>query len=110
MGALVDAHCQDFKDAFDDEENGALKLRAQLPNAFLIGVMRRFATLNANQLAKLNQCEFCNGEEYTVDLDECDYHNHKTKKERMACKGDVSAESVSSSNSGDPNTDSSDSD
>lgn len=70
LKALVDAHCRDFNDACDTEENGELKLRAQLPNLFLVGVMVRYASIRSKK----------------VKLRRCDYHEHAMEEEKKECQ------------------------
>jgi hypothetical protein len=74
---LVDTQCERWKEDQDDAKNGELLLHGQLPNSFLVGVMKRFARLRGNP-----------GQE----LDACDYHGHKTEEERDDCPGEFDHE------------------
>lgn len=115
LQAMIDAHCRDFQEREDTEENGELQLHDQLPNAFLVGVMKRFAQMHADTVEELTEHDFC----YEVKgLDRCDYHGHATKEERKDCKiavglaadDDSDSDSNSDSSSDSSDTDSSDSD
>lgn len=83
---LIDAQCQFFREEYDTEQNGELERRAHLPNAFLIGVMIRYAKLNAARLVKLNDLDRHRHKKlFEQKLDRCDYHNHATEQERKEC-------------------------
>ena len=71
LRAMMDAHCRDFEETGDTEENGEMKLRAQLPNTFLVGVMVRYAKLKAKKVTR---------------LDRCSYHDHATEHEKEECQ------------------------
>ncbi|KAJ4378225.1 hypothetical protein N0V86_005925 [Didymella sp. IMI 355093] len=83
LRVMIDSHCHSFLAIDDEEHNGELQLRAQLPNAFLVGVMLRLAKVNSELLAKVDECDSC---DYAVDLDAHDYHDHATEKERKECQ------------------------
>ncbi|KAF3039205.1 hypothetical protein E8E12_007965 [Didymella heteroderae] len=101
LQVMIDAHCQEFARKNDTEEDGELQLHAQLPNAFLIGVMKRLAKLHLEMKIRLAKCSPCKYYGHTEQLDKCDYHGHSTKKERRECRrngfGDDSSDSDSSS-------------
>ncbi|KAJ4361300.1 hypothetical protein N0V95_002002 [Ascochyta clinopodiicola] len=72
LEVLVDAHCRNFDETLDTKENGELELRTQLPNAFLVGVMLRYAKSKSEK------------EETT--LERCDYHEHILETEKQECQ------------------------
>ena len=72
LKVLVDAHCQEYNVDDDGLHKGEMELRSQLPHEFLLRVMLRYSALR--------QSSSDDG------LNPCDYHEHKSEKERKACK------------------------
>jgi hypothetical protein len=95
LRVMIDSRCHFIGDIDDEEHNGELQLRAQLPNAFLVGVMLRLAKVNSEQFAKLKRCDHG---DFVGKLDACDYHDHATEKERKKCQKAASAKDDSDSN------------
>lgn len=80
LKALVAAHCSDYRQKEDDEDNGQLQLRSQLPVQFLFDVQDRFSELSVDQ----------------EPLNRCDYHEHGSKKDKDACREKLSYEDTDS--------------
>ncbi|KAH9881261.1 hypothetical protein J1614_001757 [Plenodomus biglobosus] len=68
---FIDAHCASYRPDFDTVDYGELQLQGCMPNAFLIGVMVKYAE-NMGQLK--------------IDMDECDYHGHRDEEARTLCQ------------------------
>lgn len=83
LRAIVDTHCRFFNEKRDTEENGELGLHAQLPNAFLICVMKRFAQIHADDVEELERYW---SSYRPLKFDRCDYHDHAKKSERKDCR------------------------
>ncbi|KAF2847953.1 hypothetical protein T440DRAFT_369496, partial [Plenodomus tracheiphilus IPT5] len=60
IGLLIDAQCSNYRPALDTESNGELQLQSKLPNAFLVGVMKRY-------------CEVLASPGKEIVMDQCDY-------------------------------------
>ena len=71
LRAMMDTYCNNFEE-WMEEEYDEVNLRAQLPHAFLVGVMLRYSKLIKSKKE--------------VWLDRCDYHGHTTESEKKECR------------------------
>ncbi|KAF2998150.1 hypothetical protein E8E13_002140 [Curvularia kusanoi] len=71
LQALVDSHCLFWDKSSDNETNGELQLRAELPYSFWMGVSLRYMQIQEGQRNEMKRC---------------DYHRHGPERRGVMCK------------------------
>lgn len=75
LRCLVDTHVRHWEPKLDEEDKEEKQLRPELPHEYLVRVMVRYAEMKGQS------------EEGSENkLKKCDYHIHKSDKEKRSCK------------------------